>query len=271
MSAYHTLRICRMRHGCAPAAGMMAMLFLSLLACGCADGLVFTRPVSPPDSAKIIRQAPGETDRIVATARMELSAAKGHYPLRAALILQKPSFLRLEALPVIGTPDFFLSATPKEMRIWIPSQNEFYAGSPSAENMARFLPWALDLEDLVMILSGSCPRLDADGLTYRHSEEGGGLRVDMKTPSGTSQTIWMEKSGPLTRLVRYAPDGKEIYSVRYEGYASSLALPGKILLQWADREASLRVEYDDLKIEPSPDPSVFTLPVPDGVKILRLD
>ena len=260
-----------MRHGYAPAAGIMAMLLLSLLACGCAAGLAFTGPASSPDSAERIRRTPGETDRIVATARMDLSATEGHYPLRAALVLQKPSFLRLEALPVIGTPGFFLSATPKEMRIWIPSQNEFYAGSPSAENMARFLPWALNLEDLVMILSGACPRLDAAGVTYRHSEESGGLRVDMKTPSGPSQTIWMEKSGPLTRLVRYAPDGKEIYSVRYEGYGPSLALPGKIFIQWADRDASVRVEYDDLKIEPSADPSVFALPVPDGVKIIRLD
>ena len=260
-----------MRYGYAPAAGIMGIWFLSLLVCGCAAGRVWTEPAVSPGSAEMIGQSHGEMGRVVATARIDLSTAQGHYPLRAALILQRPSYLRLEVLPVIGTPDFFLSASPEEMRIWIPSQNEFYAGSPSARNMTRFLPWTLDLEDLVMILSGSYPRLDAAGVSYGHCAEDGGLRVDMKTVSGPSQTIWMERNGQLKRLVRYGPDGKEIYSVRYEDYRPELALAGKIIIQWADGATSASVEYSDLKIEPPSDRSVFTMPAPDGVKIIRLD
>ena len=79
----------------------------------------------PPDAPKNIPIAIQETDRIVATAQIELTTAEGRYPLRAALILQRPSYLRLEMLPVIGTPDLFLTATPDEMRIFIPSLGEF--------------------------------------------------------------------------------------------------------------------------------------------------
>jgi len=174
-------------------------------------------------------------------------------------------------LPVIGTPDFFLSATPREMRIWIPSRGEFYVGEPSAENMSRFLPWTLNLEDLVMILSGSFPPLGGAHLSYGHSAEGGGLRVDMKTVSGSSQTIWMENSGRLTRLIRYGSDGKEVYSVRYEDYPPGLSLARKILIQWADNTMSAFVEYSDVNIEEAADLSVFTLPAPDGAKVIRLD
>lgn len=249
---------------------MMGILFLSLLVCGCAGGAVMESG-RHPDPAAMIRLALRETDRIVATARMDLSTVQGHYPLRAALILQRPSYLRLEMLPVIGTPDFFLSATPREMRIWIPSQGEFYVGKPSAENMARFLSWTLPLEDLVMILSGSFPRLDGANLSYGHSTENGALRVDMKTVVGPSQTIWMENGGRLTRLIRYGLDGKEVYSVRYEDYAPGLALSGKIFIQWTDNAMSACVEYSDVNIEKAADLSVFTLPVPDGAKIIRLD
>ena len=117
-------------------------------------GRIVVGPDVPPEkSLEILSRTIHETDRIVATAQIDLMTAQGHYPVRAALILQKPSYLRLEMLPVIGTPDFFLTATPDDMRIFIPSQGEFYSGKPSAENLARFLPWALNIEDIVMILS----------------------------------------------------------------------------------------------------------------------
>ena len=259
-----------MFHDYASGRRMMGILFLSLLACGCAGGAVMESG-RHPDPAAMIRLALRETDRIVATARMDLSTGQGHYPLRAALILQRPSYLRLEMLPVIGTPDFFLSATPREMRIWIPSQGEFYVGRPSAENMARFLPWTLNLEDLVMILSGSFPPLGGAHLSYGRSAEDGGLRVDMKTVSGPSQTIWTENGGRLTRLIRYGSDGKEVYSVRYEDYTPGLSLARKILIQWADNTQSAFVEYSDVNIEEAADLSVFTLPAPDGAKIIRMD
>ncbi len=259
-----------MFHDYASGRRMMGIFFLSLLVCGCAGGAV-TESGRHPDPAAMIRLALRETDRIVATARMDLSTVQGHYPLRVALVLQRPSYLRLEMLPVIGTPDFFLSATPREMRIWIPSQGEFYVGQPSAENLSRFLPWALNLEDLVMILSGSFPPLRGAGLSYGHSVEDGVLRVNMKTVSGPSQTIWMEKSGRLTRLIRYGSDGKEMYGVRYEDYAPGLSLARKILIQWADNTLSAFVEYSDVHMEEAADLSVFTLPAPDGAKIIRLD
>lgn len=259
-----------MFHEYASGKRMIGILFLSLLACGCAGGGVMESG-HHPDPAAMIRLNIRETDRIIATARVDISTAQGHYPVRTALILQRPSYLRLEIQPVIGTPDFFLSATPREMRIWIPSQGEFYVGKPSAENVARFLPWTLNLEDLVMILSGSFPRLDGANLSYGHSAEGGALRVDMKMTAGPSQMIWMENGGRLTRLIRYGSDGKEVYSVRYEDYAPGHALAGKILIQWVDNTMSTCVEYSDVNIEKTADLSVFTLPAPDGAKIIHLD
>jgi hypothetical protein len=84
----------------------------------------------------------------VATAEIDLKTEQGHYPVRAALIMQKPSYLRLEILPVIGTPDLYLAATPDHLQIFIPSREEFYSGKPSAENLARFLPWGFMLRIL---------------------------------------------------------------------------------------------------------------------------
>ncbi len=256
-----------MRDRCFPCGRMVVFLWLLMLACGCA----WKTAGIPPKSLEIISQTIHETDRIVATAQIDLMTAQGHFPVRAALVLQKPSYLRLEMLPLIGTPYFFLTATPDDMRIFIPSRGEFYSGKPSAENLARFLTFALNIADMVMIFSGSYPPLAEQNLSYASYEEADLLRVDMKTPSGLSQTIWMEKNGRIARLVRHDSDGREIYQVHYEDYAPQGHLAEKITIQWTDNVTSVSVKYSDLKIEKATDLSVFELPVPAEIKIIKMN
>lgn len=254
---------------CFPCKRILIVLLLSMLACGCAGKTVRGSGI-PPKSLGLTRTI-HETDRIVATARLDLMTAQGHYPIKAALILQKPSYFRLEVLPVIGTPDFFLAASSDEMRIFIPSQGEFYAGKPSAENLARFLPWAFNIEDIVAIFSGAYPPLTGNKLSYESYIEDHLLRVLMTTSAGASQTVWMNKNGTMAKLIRNGTDGKEIYQVLYEDYEPASRLPGKIIIEMADHITSVTAKLMDVRIEKATDLSVFELPVPAGMKIIKLD
>ena len=250
---------------------MISVLLLAVFACGCAGTTAVTPRMSLKEFAKIFPPAINEADRIVATAQIDLMTAQGHYPVNAALVIQKPSYLRLEMLPVIGTPDFFLTATPENMRIFIPSQGEFYSGKPSAGNLMRFLPWAFNIEDIVMIFSGAYPPLAGEKLSYGSSVENGILRVDMKTSSGLSQIIWVGEDGRIRKFVRNDPDGREIYSVQYEDYPMGTALARRITIKMADQVTSISVKYTDIKIEKATDFSIFELPIPAGIKIIKMD
>lgn len=245
-------------------------MLLLLLICGCA-GKIFTGTVATPRSAESTVQALRTTDRLYAVARIELVTAQGRYPIRAALVLQKPSYLRLEILPVIGSPDFYLTASPDRMNIFIPSRAEFYSGKPSAENLARFLPWPASIEEMVSILTGTCPALGQEPVFHQRFMEGNLSRTEMKKPSGPSQTIWMDENGHVKRLIRYSPDNREIYRVLFEDHLPGQALAQKITIRWADDVTSVSVNYSDLNIEKAADLSVFDLKVPDGVKIIDLN
>lgn len=243
---------------------------LSLLICGCA-GNVLVGTGSSRDSSEIISRTIQKTDRLIATAQIDLTTAQGHYPVRAALILQRPSYLRLEMLPVIGTPDFYLAASPDQMNIFIPSRGEFYSGKPSAENLERFLPCPMSIEEMVMILSSAYPPPVEKNMAYDSYPEGSLVRIEMKTTSGPLQTIWMEKNGRVTKLVRYGSDGREVYQAQYDDYAPGSSLANSIKIKWADLVTSVFVKYSDLKVEKAADLSVFELPVPAGAKIIKLD
>jgi len=256
----------RINRGCV---GLCALLLMAAICCGCA-GKGWYAPGGSLEKPSVIMPSISADERIVATAHIDVVSVRGHYPVRAALILQKPSYLRLELLPVIGTPDFFLTATPSEMKIFIPSRGEFYAGKPTARNMARFLPWSISVEDMVMIFSGGYPMLAGDRLSYESCSEDHSLCVNMKSTSGDSQILEFTKEGRLLKLIRKGADGKEVYQAMYEDYAPAGRLAGKITIAMADALTSIAVRYSDVQIEPSKDLSVFDLFVPPGSQIIQL-
>lgn len=253
---------------------ILIVLGLTITACGCASSvpaILHPPSLSPEQTLKKVSELIPSDHRIIATAHMDVMTAQGHYPLRTALVLQKPSFLRLELLPVIGTPDFFLAATPDEMKIFVPSRAEFYVGKPTAAHLAHFLPWTLNIEDIVMIFSGSYPPLAGNKLSYEIHREDSLARVSMFTPVGESQTVWVENNGRILKLVRREASGLEIYSVLYEDYRPAGRLAGKITILMADSVTSLTVKYTDVAIEKETDPAVFQLPVPAGMKVITLE
>ncbi len=258
-----------MRFFCTP---VILLFVLPVLICGCAAGKHGFSPFGLPEkSLTVVAPAIQETDRIVATAEIDLKTEQGHYPVRAALIVQKPSYLRLEILPVIGTPDLYLSATPDRLQIFIPSRDEFYSGKPSAENLARFLPWGFNVDDIVMILSCDFPTPEGKASSRASDQETGLTRFDQKTPSGFSQTFWFDKNGRVEKLIRHAADGREIFQVRYDDYVSGSSLARKITIIQADHMTRILVRYTDLKIVKATDLTVFELPVPSDIQKISLD
>jgi hypothetical protein len=247
------------------------LLLLGVLASGCLQQTVIYPDSQPEKILAAISSVVAEDDILSATARIDLVTLHGYYPARAALIIKKPSYLRLELLPVIGTPDFVLTASPDKMSIFLPSKGEFYRGLPTAVNLKRFLPWQFNIEDIVMIFSGTYPSLKEKIITYQSYQEKNLLRIEMKAQSGCSQIIWVGENNRLLKLVRNDEHGNEIYNVKYDHYGTKGSIAGEISISMADGVTSLSIKYLDIKIEKATDLSIFDLIVPASVKVIMLD
>lgn len=250
------------------------ILCLGVFVIGGCVGAISTTPATGVDSEQILMrmsQRIRPDERVVATASIDAVTAQGRYPVKAALVLQKPSYLRIELLPVIGTPELYLAATPAEMKIFVPSRGEFYMGKPTLSNIAHFLPWTLNIEDFVMIFTGAFPPVSGKKLSYQGYTEALGSRVSVQASAGESQTVWLDKGGHIVKLIRCDADGKEMYQAVYEEDDPTGRIAGRITLTMADHITSLTVKFTDVKIEPSTDLSVYELSAPAGVKIIKLD
>jgi len=247
------------------------LLLLALLTGGCIH-----RAVIKPDSRteKVLTAISGaiaENDILSAMAQIDLITPHGYHPVRAAIAIKKPSYLRLELLPIIGTPDFFLAASPAEMCIFIPSRGEFYRGKPTAANLARFLPWQFNIEDIVMIFTGAYPPLIEGVISCQSYQENNSLRIEMKSRSDKSQILWVGENNRLLKLASFNEFGQEIYHVNYEDYRPEIPIPGKITINMADGITSVSLKYSELKIEKAATLTIFDLKVPEGVQLILLD
>lgn len=251
-------------------------LIVLIAASGCA-GYESSRQMSAGhdlQAARIISALSGtiaDTDTLSAVVHIDLVTAQGAYPLRAVLIIRKPSYLRLEILPLFGTPDFFLISTPGEIKILLPAKGEYYLGKPSGRNLARFLPWEFNVEELVAIFASSIPPI-RENAAYRAGEgEGKGIQVEIRTPAGVFQYISVDAENRLRKLVRFDEGGKKLYMASFEDYPEGSRLAGKITVSLADGITSLTIKYSDVQIEKTSDLSIFELKAPPGFKTILLD
>lgn len=250
---------------------MMSLLLLAVLASGCIRRAVIYNDSPPEKILAAISNAVGENDILSAVVQIDLVTSNGYHPVKAVLIIKKPSYLRLEFLSVIGTPHFFLAASPEKMSIFIPSKGEFYYGQPTAVNLERFLPWPISIDDMVMIFAGTYPSLKEKLIAYHSYQEENFLRIEMVAQSRCSQIIWVGENNRLLKLVRKDEYGKEIYNVKYDHYEEQSPVAREITISMADRITSVSVKYSDVKIEKATDLSIFNLLVPANVKTIPLD
>lgn len=253
------------------------LLFAALAAAltGCAGG----RPVSPapaiPDLTpeQVLRRAAAlrPTGIVTATARIVIERRDERLPAKLALMVRNPDSLRIESVPVLGPPDFFLSMAAGELRVYLPARNAFYRGRATADNLARFFPLPLPPAVIVPLLVGQPP--EAGPGTDRRAEVREGR-------------YWVEeyREGKPVRSLQFVPDDGRLLGLRVgpegesPGYAAEFADPvriGEVILPQrltvSSADGSMTVRYTELgKLdELSADP--FPLPIPAGIPLIDLD
>jgi len=243
-------------------------MFLMLCLCSCAlqQASGVARDVYPEKRILSTSGGLAEEDVFQALAKIDFKTVDASYHVRAALVLRRPGYVRLEVLPLIGNPDLLLTATPDTMTVFVPSKKELYRGRPTRSNLEKFLPWSMDIEDMVLVLTGTYPFCTTERLAEDVSSEGRLGRMTCKKSSGESQIIWVQEgSQKLMRLLCTDETGSEKYTVQYF-YGGQSALPEKLVIRLANGSTALTVTYSDVRVEKTKDLSVFNLTAPSDVE-----
>ncbi len=210
-----------------------------------------------------------------AIAKIDLQTGKVKNHLTVALQIRHPSRLRIESIPVFGTPDLLLSLNEKDLKVFLPGKKQFYLGRPTQDNLMHFLPLSLPPADIVALLMGIPFLPAADRIVgFQESNVDGRLKLELFLAGGTAQTMWFDGvTGRLVKMEILDATGEIIHRVDYGAYHQfgNIRLPEGMTIISREKNTRLLVQYSDMELIASGDEEIFDLPIPPGMAPVILD
>ncbi len=211
-----------------------------------------------------------------AVSSLTLTGANERYTVKMALLAKRPCSLRIEEMPLMGLPDLFLSANEKRLKVFYPKQGKFYVGKPTRENVSKFLPWGIEVEDFLALLFGMPPPCIAAAERLEGRAEGALYRIDAHGSGGKIGTLWIDP--PDHRLVRaeiLTEKGDVLCRVGLDAYSpvGDLVIPKELTLAFFRPEKmDILIRHGSAEVTADRDDEyVFDLKIPAGVTTLQLD
>jgi hypothetical protein len=208
-----------------------------------------------------------------ALADIDISAYGRKYSMRLALVLKKPRHLRAESIPIIGTPDFFITLNDREMKAYLPHEGEFYIGKPSSANLGKFIPLKLPVDDLASLLMGAVPTIEKRTKWRMGSKEEGVFRLDGMGSAGKISSIWIDPvKNRILKTVLFDAGKDPLFTFFYRDFSEGdKTLPRQIQVVLEQNESRLTIHYRDIDYSIEETEKLFDLAVPPAAQTIYLD
>jgi len=260
----------------APVSLLLIALALSLALAGCATPAVRPEP-SLPGSEVLLKRLEETSRRVLrfaAQGRWSYEGPRGNQNASFSLAAASPDRLRLLAVDPFGRPALTVVAQAGTIRLLSHKETRLYTGPTDLCLKKCFLPLGLDLAELMGLLSGGCPvwpfreaqvSRDPSGLIRL------ALLGSRACPGAACrEEILMDAERWLPRRVRLlAADGRVLKEVVFDDYRDAGGVEAPYEISFADQteQVSLKVSYDEVRINIPLLESLFNLEVPPGVLI----
>lgn len=186
--------------------------------------------------------------------------------LTGVLLLRAPASVRFEALTPWGQPFLLLVGNAESVTLYEVADNRALVGPASAKATERWLGLALEPEELVGILAGHVLPLKDPYSAEIVPADGIGPSIKLTGAAGV-QRIWADPETGVVRQVELT-GAKTPARVTYAG-GSPADPPAALTMTALDAPLVVSVRYREPKLGTGPSPDLFTLTLPEGVKIQR--
>jgi outer membrane lipoprotein-sorting protein len=261
-----------------------AGLLLGVLAgCGAA-------PIRPPadalTSAAPLWQAIDARDDQAVTARIrasvEVFSADGRARVRQVLLVGGPGRFRIETLSPVDTTLSVIACDGERLIYYDVDGGRFYAGAPTAQNLARVARLPLDPTDLTRLLLGG-PPVDpstqaAADWALAWDEQLGAYRLRRTEPDAGRLDVWVRHASWTTVAARLtdAAGGRrleltsaDVRPVESDGVRIDVARRLRIVMP--HEQVDLSIEVDRYDLNPNLPPTLFSIAPPRGITVESLD
>ena len=207
-------------------------------------------------------------------ARFKVESQDEKFSVKELVIAKQPGCLRLETLNPLGQPGFFAVTDGKELFLFSPSENKFYHGMASPENMSVLIPLNLRLEEIVSILLGKVSLIDYDTDQAECQAEGDFYVLRLFTKDGRlKQVLKISLSGQKVVESKTYEEEALILAVKYGHYESMEGelFPKDISISMPHDKTKVNVRYNKIEFFSEINSAAFRLIPPQGVEVISLE
>ena len=210
-------------------------------------------PVEIADPGSLLNKStlawtPDEVFRSRAAVRVD--SPEGTYTTRVVIIMSAPCFLRLETIPLIGTPDFITVLNRKDMRAFFIRKGKFFIG-PAAAGLSLFLPVYLTPTEVIFVLAGKAPPVpQGANISLKGFFKDGSYRIDTYIGGQKARSMWINTAGEILKLELTDPGGT-VYEISYSDYkrVGRDSVPGFIEIK-VGSDKTIQIGYGDMGLFP---------------------
>jgi hypothetical protein len=177
--------------------------------------------------------------------------------------------LHVEQLDFFNQPQRLLKTDGQVFVLYEIAEQRQLRGKPTVENMARFLPIALPVGELVGVLLGRIPRIPHDSADMRFDSVTNTFQLTLKHGAVTQV---LDVATPSYRVEKSTVTGVNAYDVEctqgQDEKGQSFCQRVKIIA--GNRKTTLEVILPEAKVNGTVDLTLFDTTPADGVKIMEL-
>ena len=232
----------------------------------------------PQELLALVDQAERAATSFTAEGQVRFSVPEGQATLGAFAAAAEPASLQLQANDFFGRPQSVLACDGKRFGLWVAQENAYYVGPATPSNLARFLRVPLQPEEVVALLLGRAPRIDAPAWKLEVDREEGAYRLSATSADGQrSQSLWVD---PLTarpvksEVTSGAGAAAGGYQARFGDFQPGPPpFPKRITLESLSRASPARLELhaDRVTLNEAIDPAQFSPDPPEGTPAIEVD
>lgn len=203
--------------------------------------------------------------RSLANVSYRVGSEKGGF--QGAIVVDRPARLRLEAFSMFGTA-LIVTADADGVTGFYPSENRFYRGESSRENLFRYTQVLLDLKELTSLLVGMPPiEMDARWEVAR-------TFIQRRIRDGSLDIVELSAETAIpVRWQRFARTGQIQFSAVFQEFSNTPAglFPHKISFAVPALGRLVEVRYDEPEINATLLDSLFVQSKPANAVEVPLD
>lgn len=254
---------------------------LALSLSACAGARCPTRPftqAAPALERARTNRAPIRTLR--AEARVDQRGGEGRIRGTVLMMLERPNRLRFDAMTQFG-PAAVLTSDGSAFELLDQREGHFLSGRSCPSNIARLLGVALSGEDLLLLLTGDSPRMEASHQSIactRHgtylvtlSDDAGVTQeLEYDVPSADRQLAPAQQHLRLRRSEKRDAAGHRVFRVDYDDYhqlavegGEAVAMP--FAVHFVAHEADTLVRFERVELGVTLEDASFRQDPPPGM------